>query len=184
MYPIIKKAKKILGKNILFREVNTEDSKFILELRKEYEFKKYITETDNSINSQINWIKKYQNDLNQAYFIICDKNLNDIGCIRIYDAFENNFWWGSWILKKGLNPLYALESILLLYSYAKFLGFKDAMFDVRKNNYNVWNFHEKITGAVLINESDKDRFYILNSFKINKLLVKYQKIMHENIKVI
>lgn len=43
----------------------------------------------------------------------------------------------------GLSPLISIESALLVYAYGKYLGFKEARIDVRKENNHVWNFHEK-----------------------------------------
>ncbi len=68
-------------------------------------------------------------------------NGEPIGTVRLYDARQNSFCWGSWILKAGSPKHAAIESALMVYAYAvDHLSSQSAHFDVRKDNEGVWLF--------------------------------------------
>lgn len=103
--------------------------------------------------------------------------------VRLYDAQDNSFCWGSWILKEGSPSYAAIEPALIVYSYAiGYLGFEQAHFEVRKENTHVWQFHERF-GAELVNETEQDRFYILHKQEILKSQQRYKKFLTDNIQV-
>ncbi len=150
---------KIKGKYVNLREVELEDAEFILSLRCNAKKSKYLNQTENNIEKQREYLKKYKNQNKEYYFIIEDKKQNSIGTIRIYDIREDSFCPGSWILKDSISPEEALESDYLAKVFAfKITGANKFHFDVRKGNKKVLKFH-KLMGAKIINENEIDYFF-------------------------
>jgi len=170
----ILKAKKVVGKTLYLRNVTEDDAGFIFALRTDPGKNQYLSPTTGTVDDQRQWIRHYQLQPDQAYFIICDHDDKKLGCLRIYDPIDNSYCWGSWLMIQGQDVLVAMESILLLYAYGKFLGFSDARIDVRKENESVWRFHEQFSSAVLISEDSLNRYYIVSEDRIHVLLLKYK----------
>jgi RimJ/RimL family protein N-acetyltransferase len=171
------KAKKVFGKNLYLREITVDDAKFVLDLRTNPEKKLYLSGTSGRLEDQVNWIDNYKSKDDQAYFIVCDKDGNKLGCIRMYDPIGDSYCWGSWLMINGLGPLVAIESALLMYAYGKELGFNEARIDVREANEYVWKFHEKFSSAALVKQDDVDRYYVVSKDKIDRLLAKYSNFL-------
>ena len=126
------------------------------------------------------WLRNYAEADDQAYFII-EIDGQSVGTVRLYDAKDDSFCWGSWILAANAPKTAAIESALMVYAYAvDHLGFQSAHFDVRKSNQRVWNFHERF-GAVRTSESDNDYFYALTLVEIQKSRKRYSKYLPEGI---
>ncbi len=176
---MLKKASKIIGNNLVFRDARVDDADFILALRTKGKAGKFLSSTENDIEKQKQWLLKYANDDTQAYFIIQNKHGENVGTVRLYDQEGDSFCWGSWILLDGIPSTYSIESALIIYSYAALLGFKRSHFDVRKENLSVWRFHEKF-GAKRVKETTLDYFYTISENEIQLSLKKYIKFLpHE-----
>lgn len=171
------KATKVAGKNIYLRNANEEDANFILKLRMDEIKNRYLSVTSNRLEDQINWMKNYSSKKDEVYFIVCDKSDNPLGCVRMYSPAKDSYCWGSWLMKSGLGPMVALESVLLVYAYGKYLGFSEARIEVRKLNEHVWRFHEKIFSASLEYEDEINRNYIVTRKSIDDTLNKYQYLL-------
>lgn len=180
---VLKKPKKVIGKNIVFRNADANDARFILDLRTNPSRNKYISHTKNDLSLQIEWLQNYANDNNQIYFIIENKAGEKFGTIRIYDNCEYSFCWGSWILKEERPSGFALESALMIYSFALDLGFQSSHFEVKKGNESVWKFHERF-GAAKVNQNEDDYFYEINHDEIKKSLEKYKKYLPDGITIL
>jgi RimJ/RimL family protein N-acetyltransferase len=167
------KAKRVFGKNLYLRDITEDDAKFVFDLRTNPEKNRYLSATSGRLEDQVNWIINYKSKNDQAYFIVCDKDGNKLGCIRMYDPIDDSYCWGSWLMINGLGPLVAIESALLIYAYGKNLGFNEARIDVRQANEYVWKFHEKFSSAALVKQDDVDRYYVVSKDKIDRLLAKY-----------
>lgn len=185
IFPEIKKANKIIGNTICLRNVKVSDAEFILTLRCDPEKSRHLSKTEYDIKKQIEWIENYHIRDGEAYFIIKDMLTGSrIGTVRLYDAKQNSFCWGSWILVRNCKKTVAIESALMVYEYAiDWLGFDKAHFDVRRENINVWRFHERF-GAKRIRETENDYFYEINLNSINKSRDKYRRYLPDGIKVI
>lgn len=178
----LKKPEKISGKNVILRNANVNDAEFILNLRTDPIKGKYLSPTSNDLNSQIKWLEKYSKDNTQIYFIIENQSGEKFGTIRIYDTKDDSFCWGSWILKDGRPSGFAIESALIIYSFALTLGFKKSHFEVKKENKSVWQFHERF-GAVRVGENNEDYFYEISFTSINKSIEKYKKYLPDGVKL-
>ncbi len=174
LYPAIHKAAQIKGKTLTFRDVMVDDADFILSLRTDQQKSRYLSTTSSDSNKQRLWLDSYSVADDQAYFII-EFNGEPIGTVRLYDARQNSFCWGSWILKAGSPKHAAIESALMVYAYAvEHLSFQSAHFDVRKGNESVWLFHERF-GARRISETDMDYLYTLDTQSIKASCFRYSK---------
>ena len=168
--------KFIAGKSINLRDVEIADAEFILALRCDSQKARFLHKTDNDLAKQIAYIQSYKAKQNEWYFIIESKGGERLGTVRIYDVVDNDdFCWGSWIVKNGAPINVAIESVLLVYEYAFYaLGFTKAHFDVRKDNVKVRAFHKRF-GAKEVGESDKDVFYRFFREEYEKIKGKFRK---------
>lgn len=167
----------------MFRNAEVTDAAFILSLRSDNNKSRYLSQTSPEFSHQVAWLNDYTGKTDQAYFIIETKERVLLGTVRLYDAHSNSFCWGSWILKDGAPQSAAVESALMVYSYAiDHLGFRAAHFDVRKGNENVWRFHERF-GAARVGETENDYLYQINIEKMLAARLKYKKYLPEIVTV-
>jgi RimJ/RimL family protein N-acetyltransferase len=180
---MIKKSHQVIGKTLAFRNACREDAAFILGLRNDPVKSRYLSSTSAQLQDQYSWLETYEKTTDQAYFIIDYKDI-PIGTVRLYDQRGKSFCWGSWILSDSRPTHAAMESALMVYSYATTdLGFSAAHFDVRKENEKVWKFHERF-GALKVREENDDYYFSINLDAINSSLSKYAKFLSEPVTVI
>lgn len=173
--PCIHKANKVQGKTLIFRDANEDDAAFILALRTDSRKSRFLSVTDTDLEKQKAWLRQYADQKDQAYFIIEAFDGEPLGTVRLYDAQDDSFCWGSWILKEGAPPTAAIESALMVYIYAiDHLKFKAAHFDVRKGNESVWRFHERF-GAIRTDETTMNYLYQINYNQIIEAQKRYKK---------
>lgn len=178
------KCGSIHGKNIILRQVELKDAGFILSLRLHPIKGRFISATSSDIRMQETWIRDTLLKENEIMFIIVDKENKNLGSIRMYNSNSHSYTWGSWLMIDGLSPSIAIESIAILFSYGKSLGYQSAMLDVRKENVSVWSFHEKYTGAKLIFEDELDRYYRLGAKEIDNFLSRHRHLLTEPLKIL
>jgi len=165
-------------KNIKFEYVTPDDAEFILKLRLDDRLNRFLSKVDGKLSSQRKWIEEYkkrEKEQKEHYFLI--KNLKTgekLGTIRVYNIKENECTWGSWIINSN-NPLYAIESILLIYKFIfEILNKEVVKFDVRKDNKTVVMFH-KSYGAKLIDEDELNYYFLYRKEDYPKLKEKFKK---------
>jgi RimJ/RimL family protein N-acetyltransferase len=181
--PQLRKAKRLMGKTLVFRDANTGDAAFILALRTDSRKSQHLSSTSPELDRQIAWLEAYAGKTDQAYFIIENRMGEPLGTVRLYDPQDNSFCWGSWILKSGAPQSAAIESALMVYAYAiDHLGFRQAHFDVRKGNESVWRFHERF-GAERTGENDQDYLYRIGQKEIGVARQRYKKFLPETLVV-
>lgn len=152
---------RLQGKYVNLREVEIDDAAFILSLRTDEKKSRFLHKTENNIQKQIDYIKRYKTLENEWYFIIENKSHNPIGTVRIYDVRPPIFTGGSWLMKDGVSPEETIEGDLILKRYAfETLGFEKSCFDVRKKNKKVVRYH-KMCGAKIVDENELDFFFEL-----------------------
>ena len=173
----MKNISRIEGKHIILRFVEESDAQFILDLRAK-EKAKYLTNTDNNLDNQINWIKHYkirEKDGKEYYFVIENKESERIGLVRAYKIEDDSATSGSWIMIDNCPIENVLESNLLIYEFIlEYLGKEKIFFDVRKDNKKVWRFH-KSYGAVQIDEDELDYFFEFSKDNFKLMKKEYQK---------
>lgn len=160
-WPRIRKAAVVRGETLIFRDATVTDAEFILSLRTDEKKSRFLSATKNDLKMQKAWLDRYASTDDEAYFII-EFESSPIGTVRLYDAHQNSFCWGSWILADGRPRQAAMESAMMVYADAvDRLGFTACHFDLRKENVRVWQFHER-WGARRVGETEIDYLYSLD----------------------
>lgn len=182
-YPVLYKAKRLIGKTLVLRNADLSDAVFILSLRTDAKKSRHLSSVSNQISDQESWLERYALRDNEAYFIIENINGESLGTVRLYDPIKYSFCWGSWIIKDGAPPSVAIESALMVYAYAlDTLGFLTAHFQVNKANKRVANFHERF-GATKIAENDVEYEYIITNEAIRASMQHYRRYLPNSIEV-
>jgi RimJ/RimL family protein N-acetyltransferase len=182
--PVIRKARRIVGHHLVFRDAEVGDAAYILALRTDERRKRFISPTSPQLAQQVAWLTAYRAARDQAYFIVEDTRGERVGTIRLYDPVGDCFCWGSWIMKTGAPVNYAAESVLILYRYALHeLGFSRSCFAVRKANRSVWRFMERF-GARRTGESDLDFFYETTRARIERSFSTYARFLPHPIRIV
>lgn len=157
---------EIRSKTIYLRLVKEADASFILSLRTNDNFNKYLSFVEDNIDNQVKWIRDYKlKEKNgcEFYFIIHRIDNNEpIGTVRVYDFIQdqNSFCWGSWILNENKTRYAALETAIAIYDLAfTEMGFDQCHMDIRKGNIKVIDFHKRF-GVKIVDESEIDFFGI------------------------
>ena len=172
----------ISGKDINFREVNEADAAFILALRLDDRLGRFMSQTDNDLEKQIEWIRNYKKRAQEFYFIIESKDNVPYGTIRIYDVKDDSFSWGSWIIKQGSPSYVAIQSVLLIYETGFFkLGYSKCHFEVMKENSKIVDFHKRF-GAEVVSEDQLKFYFNLSLDDYKQLKSRYAKFMPEPVK--
>lgn len=183
-HPEIRPAARLTGNKLILREVEADDAGFILTLRLDPKKNAYLSPVADDLARQMDWIVRYKQGARQAYFIICDRQLNRLGTVRLYDAVGTSFAWGSWIIADGAAADVAMESALMVYHYAlDHLGFRDSHFEVNRDNRSVWAFHERLFGARRVRESDAEYFFELGHEAILAALRRYRRFLPQPLTV-
>ncbi|MBD1394693.1 GNAT family N-acetyltransferase [Mucilaginibacter glaciei] len=157
---------------LIFRLVEETDAEFILSLRTDNIHARYLSPTENDLQKQIDWIRKYkkrEEKQQEFYFLFADEDNQPVGVVRVYDIQNDTYTNGSWIVKPGCDEFISIKSDLFLADFAaNQLENKRCVFDVRKDNKKALRFHRmfsRITGEDEINyyftidEADAKRKY-------------------------
>ena len=171
--------------HLILKLVEEDDANFILELRKNTELNKYLSNTEISEEQQKKWIRDYkerEKKKEEFYFRIEKKDGEQLGFVRVYNINykEKTFTCGSWIIKTDRPTYSAIESALIVYEFAFLeLGMQKAIFDVRKENVGTLNFHKKF-GAIKTGESEIDEYFeIPRNLYMNELKNKYIRFINK-----
>lgn len=182
LQPKLRKAARVVGKTLNFRNARVGDAAFIWSLRTDAEKSRYLSAVSGELAHQQAWLARYAQADDQAYFII-EYQAEPIGTVRLYDPQGDSFCWGSWILINTRPSQAAMESALMVYAYAiDHLGFKAAHFEVRKGNERVWRFHERF-GAQRVAETEQDIFYKLDADSIAAARLHYRRFLEGSVDV-
>jgi len=181
----IRKAAYIEGQALLLRDAQVSDAAFIHALRTDPARARYLSPVPVGVQAQADWLRRYEQDGTQAYFIITALARTDesLGTVRLYGARGAAFSWGSWLLRAGLPARYATESALMVYHYAVWLGFSEAYFEVRQENVSVWRFHENF-GARRVGAERGHFQYELAPAAMQAGMARYARYLPHGIRVV
>ena len=146
------------------RLVNECDVDYILSLRTNKHLTRFIHQTDNNRDKQLEWIRSYKNREHEGreYYFIYFQNNKPVGLNRIYNIFEYYGTIGSWICNPDNEAEVSLATYLLMFDLMfNHIKLDITIFDVRKENKHVWKLH-KMLGAMSVGESDLDYYFTLN----------------------
>lgn len=181
---VISKARRVVGRTLIFRNAEVVDAAFILFLRTNVKKSKFLMPVSPELEQQVAWLEEYTNKTDQAYFIIETSAGIPLGAVRLYDAAGDSFCWGSWVLKDGAPHSAAIESALMVYSYATdHLGFRAAhQLKVCKEHENMCRFHESF-GAKRVGETESFYVYQINLEEISAIRSKLKIYLAETVTV-
>ena len=147
-----------------------------MSLRLDKQLCKYLKPTDPSVEKQRQWIEGKQLKKNDYHMIIEDKRGSKLGVIAVYSIDYNikTFDIGRWIISKKAPIFVAIESIILLYHFAfDTLDLESALFEARKNNLRVIDFHKKL-GAKIIGRDEQYVYFRFDKKSFRKTLIMFQ----------
>lgn len=181
--PRLRKARQVTGRHLVLRNATEADAAFIHGLRTDPARAQFLSAVPPQVQHQVDWLRRYAQDDTQAYFVITDAASGErLGTVRLYGARGRAFSWGSWLLRAGLPPRCGIESALMVYHYARALGFASAYFEVRQENASVWRFHENF-GARRVAVRDDHFQYTLAPEAIDAALQKYRRYLPDGIRI-
>ena len=174
--PRLRKVARIRGHRLLLRDAQVSDAAFIWQLRRNAARNQFMSPTSAELADQEAWLARYAQDPTQAYFVIAPLAAPDapLGTVRLYDAQGRSFCWGSWMMVPGAPAAAAMESALMVYHYAQWLGFESAHFEVHEDNLPVRRFHERF-GALRTSLRGDQVQYALTAADMQAALVKYSR---------
>ena len=146
------------------RLVDERDVDYILSLRTNKTLSRFIHQTDNNRELQIEWIRNYKKRETEGreYYFIYLKDGKPVGLNRIYNIFEYYGTIGSWICNPDNEVEVSLKTYILMFDLLfEHIKLDITLFDVRKENKHVWKLH-KMLGAMSVGESDIDYYFTLN----------------------
>jgi hypothetical protein len=187
----MKKRKQLID-NILpinkygchFRLVDVEDAEFILLLRNNKKLSKHLSPTSTDIEVQKSWIKNYKirEKNGKEFYFIClspDKKFK-LGLNRIYNFNREKFEIGSWLFSKqseaGNSIICDLFSRTLAFEV---LNFNICVFEVRKENKSVVNYHRRFSPKI-VNEDDLNYYFELDFPNFEKQRNKLLNILYND----
>lgn len=178
---------ELKSKTVRLRLVEQDDAEFILSLRLDPKYNRFLSGVTNDLVAQKEWIVKYKEDEragSQLYFII--ERMDDgvrCGTVRLYDFRDDSFCWGSWILNDKKTRSAALESTLMVYEIGfGELGFKRSHFDVRKNNEAVVKYHQRM-GAQQVSEDADNHYFEISPEAVALARIEFNKAIDRMLKL-
>lgn len=174
--------RNIEGKYVVLRSVNIDDAEFIIKLRTNEKYNKFLHTTGNNISLQRSWIKQQQDREGDYYFVIQNQKGHVLGLISIYNINGKMAECGRWI-SEG-NAFENLEAAKLIHEFGfRILGLELIYTCTVKENLTVVNFWIRFGGVfagyvfsepftLYKNNIDIDLYSGEIEKKINKLLYK------------
>lgn len=165
--------------NIMPRLVTEEDAEFILSLRLNEQLGKFLSSTQNNIETQRCWIRSYKEREKQDkeyYFIFISSEIK-YGVSRIYNVNNFSFEIGSWLFRQNTPEGVAILADLYTRDFAfDHYQLKECRFEVRKENKSVVNYH-RMFKPTLLKEDEHNYYFSLTkaNYEIfrNKILKLY-----------
>ena len=158
------------------------DAPFIYKIRNSSQSSPFLFPTP-SLAHQQNYMRKYEIESDNAYFVICDKNNMRKGTTRLHDPSGGQCSWGSWVLHENNNPAIMIESILLTLYYATEVGFSKIKAMRKKENHSMKSFYSNILEISESYQSESICYYFLDKAKIESLMKKYKKFLPATIEI-
>ncbi len=161
------------------RLVREEDAPFILELRTNKKLSKYLHETDNNLNKQIEWIREYKKREKEGkdYYFIYFSGAKPIGVSRIYNITETSSTSGSWICREDSTLEESLATNFIGSEISELFEIPSGPYNVSKGNNHVLKYHLSM-GAEIIDENEQEYTLKGNIEKYNKAKAKYVKLLN------
>lgn len=145
----------IIGKNLIFRAIERDDLKQIVEWRNLNDVNKYFFEHEPlSLSMQEIWFNKYLNNINNEKVWIVQEveSIKSIGTVGVYniDYRSRNCEWGRLFLVGDFRGKgYGKEIEKMVYRYVfEHLNMNKLMCEVYSDNVNVVEMHKKFGSKI------------------------------------
>lgn len=152
------------GMGLTIRLVDERDVDYILSIRTNKFLTRFIHQTSDDRETQIEWIRKYKQRESEGreYYFIYLLDGKPVGVNRIYNIFEYYGTIGSWICNPDNEAEISLKTYILMFDMLfDQIKLDITIFDVRKVNKHVWKLH-KLLGALSVGESEIDYYFTLD----------------------
>lgn len=150
---------------ILARLVCEEDAEFITALRSNAKLGRYIHANSGDVEAQKLWTREYKKREAEAldYYFIFFKDDKPIVLCRLYniDWVHLSYTSGSWVSVPGTDYEDVMKCSVIMGEIAQdALGLLVDIYDVRKGNAQVLNFHRNILHAHQYGETELDYLFL------------------------
>lgn len=167
------------------RFVQEEDAEFILSLRTDKELSKYIHDTSNDINKQIEWTREYKKREVEGldYYFIMSKDSIPLGVIRMYNIHDKTYTLGSLVMRRGITP----EDVTAIHILVREISFEVLNFEIEDNFDGVHVDNKKVLKYVLSwGAKEYRRFMDIKGEYVSLILKKedYLKIKPKKLKIL
>lgn len=147
------------------RLVQESDAGFITALRSNAKLGRYIHANNGDVEAQRQWIREYKKREAEAkdYYFVFSKDGKPLVVSRIYniDWVHLSFTSGSWVSVPGSDFEDVMKCTVVAQEIAHdILGLLVDIFDVRKGNTQVLNFHRNIKRSYQYGETELDYLFI------------------------
>lgn len=159
------------------RLVTAEDAEFIVNVRNKPGINGLINPTSLSIEDQKKWINEYKiRERNQfEFYYLISENNEKKGLYRLYKINSISFTIGSWIFSQCQDKYLPFYCDLLMGDIGfELLNKKIMLFDIRKKNHKVINYHA-LKNPLLYSEDEENLYYLI---KVNDWEVSKHKVLN------
>jgi hypothetical protein len=147
------------------RLINYEDADFILTIRTDPKYNRFLNPTSQSLEDQITWIKEYKKReaAKKEFYYLIYENGQKRGLYRLYNINPVSFTIGSWLFLQCDNHLLPIYTDILLCEFGfEILKKSIVLFDIRKENRKVVHY-QLLKQPVLYTEDELNNYYLIQS---------------------
>jgi len=175
--------KTLIGKYVDLKSVSVDDAEFTIIIRNDEILSKFLPKIKTTIEQQIKWIKKQQEDPSDYFFVVWDKEGNRIGTMGLYNIHDGKAESGRLVVKG--NAFQAIETQLLCVDFGfEVLGLEELYSYVMSGNESALRCVQLFGSEVSDKVEDKNGDSIRNvvSKKVNYYAQrkKVMKLLHKD----
>lgn len=173
---------KIEKYGLTARFVEESDATFIIELRTDPSLSRFIHSTDNDIQKQIDWIRKYKLREKEGleYYFIFSIGDKPCGLERIYDIKDDSYTHGSLVFSTNAPFGASIKADIITREIGfSILDKKINLFDVSKGNNGVITYHQRFKPTI-VSEDEESYHYSLSKENFEKYKTIFMKLFKMN----
>lgn len=143
------------------RMATEDDSSLIISLRTNDKLSKYLHSTENDIEKQREWMRRYEERhvKGEDYYFVYSYKGVPFSVNRIYNIKESSATGGSWICVPGTLPEISMASLVLMRDILfEYLGKDYDLFDVQIGNKQVRKLHLLLGAKEVGKTGDQENF--------------------------
>lgn len=153
---------RVSGPNLSLRLITPDDAEYILELRTNPQYNRFLSQVVGDVEDQCQWIEacKHREAAGREFYYIIER-MDGVRCgtVRLYEIEEDSFTWGSWILDSSKSNKAALESAVLSFGAAfELLSLQLARVEVATQNKHAEKFYRRF-GMTEIHRTESQIYF-------------------------